>query len=240
MSKQSTDADEPVESEEAVGSDDPTPADESVESVEPGETEASGTRARRVSRKALGITAAVVVLVIAVAAVAWSVTREEVVPYDDPRSSGLLTLCDESGRQVTKGSVDDTPFAPIVFGQTPVDERVPDGAVVNATLFGYQPREAVDPQEFSGSPIGGPVPFVDRAKPATRVVKEAWSIGDFVEVFPAKQGGYVQLRLITSTNGIGAISEAYDTADIKVDGDSWHVVRGGDADCSGAADLLGD
>jgi hypothetical protein len=175
---------------------------QSIESVETEsdenesvETEASGARARRVSRGTLGlVAAAVVVVLVAVVAIAWNVTRKDVVPYDDPQSSGLLTLCDESGRQVTKGSVDDTPFAPIVLGETPVDARVPADAVVNATLYGYQPREAVDPQEFSGSPIGGPVPFVDHQRPATRVVKDAWSISNFVEVFPAKDDGYVQLR----------------------------------------------
>jgi len=194
-----------------------------------------------VSRGTWGIVAAaVVVVLVAVVAVTWNVTRKDVVPYDDPQSSGLLTLCDESGNQVTKGSVDDTPFAPIVLGQTPVDERVPDDAVVNATLFGYQPREAVDSLEFSGSPIGGPVPFVNHDKPATRIVPDAWSIANFVEVFPARYDGYVQLRLITSTSGLGASTSSYDTADIKVDGDSWHVVRGGSASCSGAAELLGD
>lgn len=207
----------------------------SEQSIEPGTS--SGAREHRVPRRALALA---VVAVVVVAAVAWFVSREEVVPYDDPQSTGLLTLCDESGGRITKGGVDDTPFAPIVLGQTPVDDRVADDAVVNATLFGFQPRAAVDPLEFSGSPIGGPVPFVDHDRPATRVVEEAWSIANFVSVFPAEQDGYVQLRLITSTSGFGASTTSYDTADLKVDGDSWHVVRGGDADCSGAAALLGD
>jgi len=211
----------------------------SQQSIESEGTEATGARARRVPRWALALIAAAVVVVVAVT-VAWTVTREDVVPYNDPQSSGLLTLCDESGNQVTKGSVDDTPFAPIVLGSTPVDDKVAKDAVVNATLYGYQPRESVDPLEYSGSPIGGPVPFVNHDRPATRVVEDAWSISNFVEVFPAKYDGYVQLRLITSTTGIGAFTDTYDTADIKVDGDSWHVVRGGNASCSGAADLLGD
>jgi hypothetical protein len=207
----------------------------SNESIEPG---TSGARVR-VSRKVQALAVAVVVVVAAVA-ISSFVKSDEVVPYDDPQSSGLLTLCDESGNQITKGKLRDKPFAPIVLGSTPVDERVDDDAVVNATLFGYQPREAIDPVEFSGSPIGGPVRFVDHARPATRVVEDAWSLANFVEVFPAKHDGYVQLRLINSTSGYGAFTKSYDTADLKVDGDSWHVVRGGDADCSGAADLLGD
>lgn len=206
------------------------------QSVEP---DASGARARRVPRR-VGVVAAVAVVAVAVAVgAAWSV-RGEAVPYDDAQSSGLLTLCDESGHRVTRGSVDDTPFAPIVLGATPVDAQVEEDAVVNATLYGYQPRENVDPLEFSGSPIGGPVPFVDHDRPATRIVPDAWSIANFVEVFPATYDGYVQLRLIVSASGFGAFTSSYDTADLKVDGDSWHVVRGGDADCTDAADLLGD
>lgn len=207
----------------------------SQQSIEPG---ASGSRVRRVSRRAWALAAAAVV-VIATAGV-WFATREEVVPYDDPRSNGLLTLCDENGHAITEGSVDDTPFAPIVLGVTPLDERVGEDVVPIATLYGYQPREGVDPLEFSGSPIGGPVPFVDPDRPATRIVEDAWSIANFTEVFPADLDGYVQLRLITSAAGFGSFTESYDTVDIVVDGDSWHVVRGGDADCSDAGSLLGD
>ncbi|KAA1423916.1 hypothetical protein FE697_010210 [Mumia zhuanghuii] len=204
----------------------------------PVESDPTGARVRRMPRRVGVLVIATVVVV--TTAVAWFASRDQVVPYTDPQSTGLLTLCDESGKPVTEGRVDDTPFAPIVVGATPLDGRIPGDLVANATLYGYQPREAIEPLEFSGSPIGGPVPFVDHERPATRVVPDAWSIANFVEVFPADLDGYVQLRLITSVSGFGANTTSYDTADIKVDGESWHVVRGGHADCTGAAALLGD
>ncbi|NGZ99961.1 hypothetical protein G5V59_06160 [Nocardioides sp. W3-2-3] len=66
----------------------------------------------------------------------------------------------------------------------------PEGAV--ATLFAYQPREGVGPEEFSGSPITAAVAFADPARPATRITKEAWTLQDFVTAFPADLDGFVQ------------------------------------------------
>lgn len=199
-------------------------------------TEPASTPRRRLTRPVL---AGAVVLVVVVAAVAvWASHREETVPYTDQASSGLLTLCDAQGHEVTEGKVTDKPLAQYVLGETPLDGQVAPEAVAVATLFGYQPRAGVEPLEFSGAPIGGPVAFADHAEPATEVVKDGYSIADFTEIYPATLDGYVQLRLITSADGFGAFATTYDTADLKVDGDTWKVVRGGHASCADAASLL--
>lgn len=193
---------------------------------------------RRLSKAA--VIGGVAVLAVIVAGIVWFTRGDETVPYDDPQSSGLLTLCDTSGHQVTGGKITDKPFAPIVLGQTPLDKRVAADVVPIATLYGYQPRPGVEALEFSGTAIGGPVPFTRHDKPATQVVKEAYSIANFTEIYPAKLDGYVQLRLITSAPGFGAFTTAYDTADLKVDGDNWKLVRGGNASCAGASSLVGN
>lgn len=193
---------------------------------------------RRPTRTA--VLAGIAVLVIVAGGIAWQARGNDTVPYEDAASTGLLTLCDEKGKAVTGGKIDDLPFAPIVLGETPLDDRVGADVVPVATLYGFQPREGIEPLEFSGAPIGGPVPFTDHAKPAARVVKEGYSIANFTEIYPAKLDGFVQLRLITSAAGFGAFTSSYDTADILVDGDRWRLVRGGDASCSGAASLLAD
>lgn len=193
---------------------------------------------RRPSRTV--VLAGIAILAIVAGGIVWQAGGTDAVPYDDAQSSGLLTLCDEKGKPVTGGKLDAKPFAPIVVGESPIDSRIGDDVTGVATLFGYQPREGVDPLEFSGAAIGGPVPFVDHDVPATRIVAEAYSVGDFTEIYPARLDGYVQLRLITSAAGFGTDISSYDTADIKVDGDSWRLVRGGDASCSGAASLLAD
>lgn len=201
--------------------------------------QAEGTTGRRPSRTVLAV-AAVVVLGAVVAAVVLVRGGNDTVPYDDAASSGLLTLCDTKGHAVTGGKVTDKPLAPIVLGETPLDSSVPSGVQAIGTLYGYQPREGVEPLEFSGAPIGGPVAFARHAEPATRVVKDGYSLAAFTSIYPAQLDGYVQLRLITSADGYGAFTSSYDTADLKIDGDRWSVVRGGHASCADASSLLAD
>ena len=184
--------------------------------------------------------AVVVAIVVAVGLVVRQLTHDEKPPYTDPASSGLLTLCDTRGHEITSGKITDKPLAPIVLGSTALDSRVEAGVQGLATLYGYQPRAGVEAEEFSGSPIGGPVPFKDHTRPATRVVKAGYSIKDFTTIYPANDDGFVQLRLILSADGLGVDTDSYDTADLKVTGDTWHVVRGGNASCSDAAARLAD
>jgi hypothetical protein len=186
------------------------------------------------------IGALVLGVMVAAGVVAWRLTAERTTPYDDARSAGALTLCSADGERITGGKVTDRPFAAYALGETPVGEPyVPEGAV--ATLFGYQPREGVEASEFSGSPISRAAEYVDPERPATYVEEGAWSIADFVSAFPADLDGYVQLRLYLGVPGVGTLTnEPYDTADLRVDGDAWELVRGGDASCAGAADLLPD
>ena len=113
----------------------------------------------------------------------------------------------------------------------------PTGAV--ATLFAYQPREGVAASEFSGTPLTAAGGFADPDRPAARVTEDAWSIGDFVTAFPADYDGYVQLRLYLGTPEAGTLSDQpYDTADLRVDGDRWELVRGGTASCADAESAL--
>jgi hypothetical protein len=184
----------------------------------------------------LAVTAVIVGAIVAVVAVAVvrAASGDEQVPYDDPASSGLLTLCDSKGNQITGGKVTDKPLAATVLGETPLDSRVSPDAVAIGTLYGYQPRQGVESLEFSGAPIGGPVDFADHARPATRVVKDGYSLAEFTSIYPAQFDGYIQLRLITSVDGFGAFNNAYDTADIVIDGDRWEVARGGNASCAQA------
>ena len=81
--------------------------------------------------------------------------------------------------------------------------------------------------------------FADPDEPAARVAEGAWTIGDFVTAFPADYDGYVQLRLVLGTPEAGTLSDQpYDTADLRVDGDAWELVRGGTASCADAESVL--
>jgi hypothetical protein len=175
-------------------------------------------------------------VVIVAVLVFWRVNgaADTTVPYDDAQSAGLLTLCSADGKAVTEGSVDDQPFAATVLGETALPSNLdPTGAV--ATLFAYQPREGVGTSEFSGNALTAAAGLADPGRPAARVEDTAWSIGDFVTAFPATYDGYVQLRLYLGTPEAGTLSDQpYDTADLRVDGDRWELVRGGTASCADA------
>lgn len=174
-----------------------------------------------------------VVIAIVAALVFWRHHGQEAaiaVPYDDPQAAGLITLCSADGDAVTGGSVDDRPFAAYALGETGLPAGTdPAGAV--ATLYAYQPRAGIEPDEFSGNAISAAATLADPTHPATVVDEGAWSIGDFVTAFPATEDGFVQLRLYLGTPAAGTLSDQpYDTADLRVDGDRWELVRGGSQD----------
>ena len=190
------------------------------------------TRARLL---AAGLAVGVVVVAVVVV---LRVTGERTVPYEDARSAGLLTLCSADGKPVVEGKVDDRPFAAFALGETGLPPEY-DSAGTVATLFAYQPREGIDAGEFSGVPLTAAGLVADPAKPAVAIAENVWSVADFATAFPATLDGYVQLRLVLGTPGAGTLTEnPYDAADIRVDGDSWELVRGGSASCTGAADLV--
>ncbi|MBA2954206.1 hypothetical protein GON03_07725 [Nocardioides sp. MAH-18] len=155
-------------------------------------------------------------------------------PYDDPESAGLLTLCAADGTPVTGGRVDERPFVDVVLGETGLPPAY-DARGAVATLFAYQPREGVAASEFSGSPLTAAAVLADATKPGAVVTEDAWSLGDFTTAFPADWDGYVQLRLYLGTPDAGTLTDQpYDTADLRVDGDRWELVRGGGASCADA------
>lgn len=180
-----------------------------------------------------------------VAGVCWQARGDDrtsggprAVPYGDPQSGGLLTLCSDDGESVTGGGTADRPFAAAVLGQTALPPEL-DATGAVATLFAYQPREGVAADEYSGVAITAATRFAAAEQPAARITGDAWSVGDFVAAFPADFDGHVQLRLYLGTPETGTLStNPYDTADLRVDGDRWELVRGGSASCADAESAL--
>jgi len=187
------------------------------------------------TKRARTVLALVVGAVIVAAVVIWRTSGQDAeVPYDDPQSGGLITLCSEDGKAVTEGNVDDRPWADIVLGETAVPSELDANGAV-ATLFAYQPREGIAASEFSGTPLTAAARLAGPDQAAARLTEDVWTIADFVSAFPADYDGYVQLRLYLGTPETGTLSEdPYDTADLRVDGDRWELVRGGTASCADA------
>lgn len=183
-----------------------------------------------------GVAAAVVVTGAVIGSVKF-LGGEDSVPYADSRSAGKLTLC-TAGERVTGGKLADRPFAEYVLGETPLGQQYdPQGAV--AALYAYQPRDGIDPSEFSGNVLTQAAVLLDATEPAARLSSDSWSLEDFTTAFPATWDGYVQLRLYLGTPAAGSLTtEPYDTADIAVSGDEWKLVGGGTQSCSGAASAV--
>lgn len=152
------------------------------------------------------------------------------VPYTDSRVQGYLSLCDAAGKPITGGQTATTPFVAAAIGSTaaPAPYNV-KGAT--ATLYAYQPRQQIDPGEWSGEQLTGSAQFSSSAHPMAVSTLLDSSLADFVADFPPKWDGFVQLRIYLSAPNQSVYSLKYDAADIQVTGSTWKVIRGGSALC---------
>jgi hypothetical protein len=159
-------------------------------------------------------------------------------PWSDPASTGLITLCDQSGNPVKDGSLTAKPFVwRAVGGSVAPTSLSVEGR--SATLFAYQPRQDVQPAQWSGQMLTAPTRYSDAAHPTAVATAKDIDLKDFLAAYPANWKGTVQLRLILGAPGAGVRTQQYDTADIVVSGNSWRLLRGGTSSCqSGTATSL--
>jgi hypothetical protein len=86
--------------------------------------------------------------------------------------------------------------------------------------------------------------FGDVRHPAAAALPEDLSLADFARDFPPAWDGLVQLRLVLGAPGQSAQDQRYDSADVRISGSRWTVLKGGGGSCSGVkaisvAQLLG-
>jgi hypothetical protein len=156
------------------------------------------------------------------------------VPYSDSHSAGQLVLYDKGGKAVTSGNVKDKPFVWKAVGQKRAPEPYDkDGR--KATLLAYQPRRNAAPVEWAGDFMTGSTAYADPDHPTAQASEEAPSLAEFIFSYPPVWNGMLQLRLYLSAPALAGRSDSYLTADIKVEGDTWTLVRGG-----GRAEAFGD
>ena len=156
------------------------------------------------------------------------------VPYVDARATGTITLCDQLGNRITTGRVTDAPFAWKLIGSTaPIYPYDQPGRT--ATLFAYQPRQGVDPPQWSGVQLTGSSRYTSVRAPTAVSTPRDPALTQFTLAYPPKWQGLVQLRLFLGGPGLPIQSLKYDTADLRVSGNTWTVVRGGSLPCSTGA-----
>lgn len=166
----------------------------------------------------------------------------EQVPYTDPQSSGSLTLCDAQGHEIRSGSIRTQPLAPLIVGSTAVPPDYAKGGT--AILLAYQPRSGLGAGQWSGELMTGSARFTTPLHPAVVGLPDDLSLAAFVTDFPTQWNSLVQLRVYLGAPGKPVYKQRYDTADLKVDGESWTLVRGGGGSCGAGravavADILG-
>ena len=153
------------------------------------------------------------------------------VPYADPRAKGTLTLCDAGGHAITSGSVNDRPtFAYVVSSAAPPQGYA--GKTTKATVYAYQPRPQVDPGEWSGQQLSGSSIFSSATHPMAEVTTGDKTLGDFVEAYPPKLDGLVQLRVYLTAPNKLPYNLTYPTANLRVTGSTFVVLDPGTTSCT--------
>ena len=185
---------------------------------------------RQLRRVRSGATA--LVLTAGLVATGGGVARaSEPLPYTDGRAVGYVGLCDRDGNTVTGGNIHDKPFVwrAVTSVPAPAPYDVP-GAT--ATLLGFQPRENVDPGQWSGELLTASARFSNTKYPMAQATDRDFTLADYLGDYPATWDGMVQLRVYLGAPEQPPQSTSYSATDIKVTGDTWQVVRGGAVACT--------
>jgi hypothetical protein len=152
------------------------------------------------------------------------------VPYTDPSAVGYIGLCDQSGQQVTSGTITSAPFAWQVVSSAPA--RAPyNNAGRTATLYAFLPLEGFPPGDWSGETLTAASAYSNPTAPMAVATSRDPSLNDFIEAYPPKWNGLIQLRLYLDTTGQPAATKHYPALNIRVTGARWEAVGGGPVNC---------
>lgn len=169
-------------------------------------------------------------LLIGVVAGAKPAMASGAVPYTDPNSSGFIGLCNQAGQQVTSGSVNAAPFAWLAASSVPA-RRPYNGAGRTATLYAFLPLQGFPPGDWSGETMTATSRYSNPTVPMAAGTSRDPSLADFIEAYPPKWDGFIQLRLYLDVTNQPAQTKHYPTLDIQVTGETWHAVGGGTVNC---------
>jgi hypothetical protein len=162
----------------------------------------------------------------------------EKVPYADAQAIGFITLYDKAGKAVKGGSVQDRPFVGKAVGSAKPPAPY-DSAGRKVTLAAFQPRNGALPASWSADLLTRAVAYPDADHPTVEATPDALSLQEFMDQFPPKWNGLIQLRMLASMPNQSPLTTQYASTDIKVTGRTWTVVGGGPGAGSGGANIPG-
>jgi hypothetical protein len=141
----------------------------------------------------------------------------------DPNATSSLALCGKSGQPISSGSTTARPFVwravSAAAAPTPYNQ-----SGRTATLFAFQPRPDVEASEWSGDLLTASARYTDAAHPMAAATRLDEPLSDFLNEYPTKVDGLVQLRLYLGAPGEPAATLKYAAAMIRVTGHSWQLV----------------
>jgi uncharacterized membrane protein YgcG len=156
-------------------------------------------------------------------------------PYTDPGQAGLLTLCNTNLQPITHGNINTKPFVWRAVGAVPA----PKGYRVKGEvgiLFGYQPRQYTPAGAWSGLPMAAASVYTNPDTPMAQFTPIDEPLSYLTKFFPPIWDNLIELRLYLGGPGLGEDAQGYAAADLRISGNTWTMVEGGDASCtSGSA-----
>ncbi|MEV6927934.1 hypothetical protein AB0M46_26015 [Dactylosporangium sp. NPDC051485] len=144
-------------------------------------------------------------------------------PYHDSRSTGAIVLYGADDKAKTTGKLSDKPFVAKAVSQVAAPTPY-DGDGRKATLLAFQPREGVDPSLWAGTFLTGASTYDDKAHPTVQAPAEGLSLREYIEKYPTRWNGLVQLRMYLGVPNEPTLNSSYSTADLKIEGDTWTLV----------------
>jgi hypothetical protein len=191
---------------------------------------------KRLARRARG---AVTIAVVSLGALSASVpfagastaSPSSTVPFKDPNIQGWLTFCNRDGQRITSGNLYTVPFVwkAISSAPAPAGYRTSKG---RATLYAYQPIQYVDPGSWAGGQLTYDSAFSNPNHPVAQATNADLPLIGFTQAFPLHWDGLAEIRMMWTGVNMAQITTPYAAAIIRVTGDTWTLVQGGNASCN--------
>jgi hypothetical protein len=159
-------------------------------------------------------------------------------PYTDPDAVGSIGLCNQSGQQITSGSVTAQPFAWRAVSTQPAPSPY-NNTGRTATLVAYQPQQGLPAGDWSGTQLTSSSRYSNPANPMAAATAADQTLQNIIAEYPPKWSGFLQLRIYLGTANEQAYDQQYPSLNIQVTGDTWQAVGGSTVNCaSGTAESL--
>jgi hypothetical protein len=160
------------------------------------------------------------------------------VPYSDPASTGYIGLCNQQGQQITSGNINTAPFAWRAVSSVAAPAAY-SGSSRTAILLAYQPIEGLAPSDWSGDELTASARYSNPSAPMAAATAVDESLAQYMLEYKPLWDGLLQLRIYLGAAGEQLHSVSYPTLDIRVSGDTWTALDGGQVNCkSGTAESL--